>query len=100
MACTRSSGLTPKQLLTFFSVPLGGCFWTPFLLMVAFGYGKMASSRGSFILAYAVPLLQIIVILGRTRTWDWPAGPTLGPRYLAPILPLLALPCAFGVQRF
>jgi hypothetical protein len=30
----------------------------------------------------------------------WPAGPTLGPRYLAPILPLLALPCALGVQRF
>lgn len=26
--------------------------------------------------------------------------PTLGPRYPAPILPLLALPCALGVQRF
>ena len=34
------------------------------------------------------------------RAWDWQAGFTLGPRYLAPILPLLALPCALGVARF
>jgi len=34
------------------------------------------------------------------RTWDWPAGPTLGPRLLSPMIPLLALPCALGLQSF
>jgi len=74
-------------------------FWTPFLLMAGVGYVKLIrTDQRLFWLAYAVPLLQIIVISG--RAWDWQAGPTLGPRYLAPMLPLLALPCALGVQRF
>jgi hypothetical protein len=77
----------------------GLLFWTPFLAMAGFGYPKLARDYPPlFWLTYAVPVLQIIVISG--RTWDWQAGPTLGPRYLAPILPLLALPCALGVQRF
>jgi hypothetical protein len=77
----------------------GLLFWTPFLAMAGLGYWTLARvDRRLFWLAYAAPLLQVIVMSG--RTWDWPAGPTLGPRYLAPILPLLAVPCAFGVQRF
>jgi hypothetical protein len=82
-----------------FSPARGLLFWTPFLAMAAFGYGRLFRMNSSlFWLTYAVPAIQIIVISG--RTWDWPAGPTLGPRYLAPILPLLAFPCALGVQRF
>jgi hypothetical protein len=81
-----------------FSPTRGLFFWTPFLAMAAVGYWKLIeTNRRLFWLTYAVPLLQIMVISG--RTWDWPAGPTLGPRYLAPILPLLALPCALGVAR-
>jgi len=53
---------------------------------------------GLFWLTYAVPLLQVLIISG--RVWDWQAGPTLGPRYLAPLLPLLAIPCALAVRRF
>jgi len=40
------------------------------------------------------------------RTWDWPAGPTLRPRYLAPIsYPPISYPCPpcrarLGLQRF
>jgi len=82
-----------------FSPARGLFFWTPFLAMAGVGYVSLArTNRGLFLLTYAVPAIHIIVISG--RTWDWPAGPTLGPRYLAPILPLLALPCALGVQRF
>jgi len=82
-----------------FSPTRGLFFWTPFLLIAAPGYWELIrTNRPAFWLTYGVPLLQIIVISG--RTWDWPAGPTLGPRYLAPLLPLLALPCALGVQRF
>src|SRR5208282_130008 len=82
-----------------FSPARGLFFWTPFLIIAGAGYSKLVhSDRRLFWLTYAIPLLHIIVISG--RTWDWSAGPTLGPRYLAPILPLLALPCALGVQRF
>jgi hypothetical protein len=79
--------------------PLRGLFfWTPFLLMAGFGYRKLfQTNRRLFWLTAIVPLLQFLVIAGRTG--DWTAGPTLGPRYLAPMLPLLALPCAMGVQR-
>ena len=74
-------------------------FWSPFLVMAGVGYWKLIQSNPRlFWFTYAIPLLQIIVISG--RAWDWQAGFTLGPRYLAPILPLLALPCALGVQRF
>lgn len=84
--------------LLLFSPERGLLFWTPFLMMAVVGWWQLAQrDRKLFWLTYAIPLLQVVVISG--RTWDWPAGPTLGPRYLAPILPLLALPCALGVQR-
>jgi hypothetical protein len=77
----------------------GLLFWTPFLVMAGLGYWRLIErSPGWFWFTYALPLLQVIVISG--RVWDWQAGFTLGPRYLAPILPLLALPCALGVARF
>ncbi len=121
-ACFRNPLVLPYTLNTFFppmrnglygikwpnpdtaynlllSPTRGLFFWTPFLLMAGLGYWKLAQTdRRLFWLAYGVPLLQIIVISG--RTWDWQAGPTLGPRFLALVLPLLALPCALGVQRF
>jgi hypothetical protein len=82
-----------------FSTERGLFFWSPFLLLVGVGYFSMFQKPSRWLwLCYAVPLLQITVISG--RVWDWPAGPTLGPRYLAPMLPLLALPCALGLQRF
>jgi MFS family permease len=82
-----------------FTPSRGLFFWTPFLVIAGIGYWHLIQvDRRKFWLMYGVPLLQIIVISG--RSWDWPAGPSLGPRYLAPILPLLALPCALGLQRF
>jgi hypothetical protein len=82
-----------------FSPERGLFFWSPFLLCAFLGYPSLLRrSPRLFWLTYAVPILQVVVISG--RVWDWPAGPTLGPRYLAPILPLLAIPCAFGAQRF
>lgn len=82
-----------------FSPTRGLLFWSPFLLIGWLSLHKVFERTPRlFWLTYAVPLLQIVVISG--RSWDWQAGPTLGPRYLAPMLPLLALPCALGVQRF
>ena len=76
----------------------GLVFWTSFLVMAGFGWWWMAKERPRWLwLTYAVPLLHALIISG--RTWDWQAGPTIGARYLAPIIPLLALPCAIGTQR-
>ena len=77
----------------------GLIFWTPFLVMTGFGWWWMAKERPRWLwLTYAVPILHALVISG--RTWDWQAGPTISARYMAPILPLLALPCAIGTERW
>ena len=77
----------------------GLIFWTPFLLVSIFGYAALAHrSQSLFWLTYGIPLAQVIVISG--RIWDWPAGPAFGARYLTPILPLLALPCALGLEHW
>ncbi|MEK7678173.1 MAG: hypothetical protein AAB676_20270 [Verrucomicrobiota bacterium] len=91
------------DLATAFNLTLGPerglFFWSPFLLCAFLGYaGLLEKSRRLFCLTYLVPVLHLAVISG--RVWDWPAGLSLGPRYLAPMLPLLALPCSFGVQKF
>jgi hypothetical protein len=77
----------------------GLVFWTPFLVMAGFGWWWMAQERPRWLwLTYAVPVFHALVISG--RVWDWQAGYTLSARYMAPILPLLALPCAIGTQRW
>jgi hypothetical protein len=82
-----------------FSPARGLLFWSPFLAMAAFGYARLLlQSKRLFWLSLTIPLVHIVVISG--RAWDWPAGPTLGPRLLAHILPWLALPCAYGIERF
>jgi Gpi18-like mannosyltransferase len=90
-------GETACELL--FGPTRGLLFWTPFLAVAGVGWRRLfQKDRGLFWLTHLVPLLQLVVISG--RTCDWQAGPSLGPRYLAPILPLLAFPCALGAQRF
>ncbi|MBE0540238.1 MAG: hypothetical protein IH623_02530 [Verrucomicrobia bacterium] len=90
----------PETAFNLLFTPARGLFfWTPFFVMAGIGYWQLIQkSRGLFWLTYLVPLLHIIVISG--RTWDWPAGPAWGPRLLSPMIPLLALPCAYGLQRF
>lgn len=90
----------PETAFNLLFTPARGLFfWTPFFVMAGFGYWQLIQkSRGLFWLTYLVPLLHIIVISG--RTWDWPAGPAWGPRLLSPMIPLLALPCAYGLKRF
>jgi hypothetical protein len=74
-------------------------YWSPFLLLMVSGYYKMAKTSPEHLwLICGVPLLTLVVISG--RAWDWQAGNCIGPRYLCPILPLLALPCALGFERW
>ena len=89
----------PTGLKLLFSPDRGLFFWSPFLLMAAAGFPVLFKrSRSLFWLCLAVTVAQIVVISG--EVWDWRAGWTLGPRYLSPMLPLLALPAALGIQRF
>jgi hypothetical protein len=90
----------PETAFNLLFTPARGLFfWTPFFVMAGVGYWHLIQkSRSLFWLTYLVPLLHIVVISG--RTWDWPAGPAWGPRLLSPMIPLLALPCAYGLKRF
>lgn len=77
----------------------GFFFWSPFLLVSVIGFPILRRERPSlFWVTYLVSVSQIAILSG--RVWDWQAGFTLGPRYLAPLLPLLAIPCALGWKRF
>ena len=74
-------------------------FWTPFLLLSVLGYAALYKpGKAIFRLALSVPILQVLVISG--YVWDWPAGWVLGPRYLAPMLPILILPAALAAGRY
>ncbi len=81
-----------------FSPERGLLFWSPFLAMSLGGFGQLHRKNPRvFWMTYLLPVLQLIVISG--RVWDWPAGPSFSARYLAPAVPLLAIPCALGFGR-
>jgi hypothetical protein len=80
-----------------FSLERGLLFWCPFLVIAFIGYAMLIRKNARiFCLTYFLPLLQVIIVSG--RVWDWPAGPTFSARYLAPIIPLLSIPCAFALR--
>jgi len=84
--------------LLLFSPSRGFVFWTPLLLMVGVGWILCAQRQPKWLWwIYAIPVLHVVIISG--KHWDWQAGYTLSARYLSPLLPLLALPCAVGVER-
>ena len=81
-----------------FSPQRGLLFWSPFLVTSLLGYKAVSTNRRLMFVTYVIPLLHVAIISG--RVWDWPAGPTFSARYLAPILPLLAVPCAISIQHY
>lgn len=76
----------------------GLLLWCPFLVTTLVGLCVIAKNGREWLwLFYGIPMLHVIVMSG--RSWDWQAGPTLGPRFLVCVLPIIALPCALGTQR-
>ena len=72
--------------------------WSPVLLLALVGcFSLYRVSRGLFWVTYAVSIVQVLLIGGYYTLY---AGGSYGPRFLAPLLPLLALPTAFGIARF
>jgi hypothetical protein len=95
-------GIREPSFKTMLELTVGPCrglfFWSPFLLLALAGYGRVHPlNRKVFWLVFWTPLLQLVALSGY---FDWKAGPTLGPRYLAPALPLLAIPAALAVQAY
>jgi len=85
--------------LLLLSPSRGFIFWTPLLLLVGVGWRLCTQRHPKWLWwVYVLPLLDILIISG--KRWDWQAGYTLSARYLSPLLPLLALPCAMGVQQW
>lgn len=79
--------------------PSHGLFtWSPFLLFSFAGYywHDRAPCR-LMLIVYLASLVQIGAIAGY---YSNSYGGMIGPRLLAPILPLLALPTALGLSRF
>ncbi len=82
-----------------FSPERGLFFWSPWFLMAVPGWVVLwRRERALFWLTLLAPVVLTVVMSG--YSWDWRAGWTLGPRYLCPMLPLIALPAALGTQRF
>jgi hypothetical protein len=81
-----------------FSGHRGLFFCSPVLLIAFAGYYRLyVISRPLFWLTYLVPLLHILAISG----YFYPYGGIMfGPRFLAPLLAMMALPTALGIARF
>jgi hypothetical protein len=91
---------TARVLYEYLLGPTRGLlFWTPFLALALAGYPVLLHrSRPTFWAALLIPLVDIVCFSG--YRWDWRAGWTLGPRYLAPLLPLLGLAAGLGIRRW
>jgi hypothetical protein len=82
-----------------FSMNRGLFFWSPFLLLVVPGWYMLNNTdRSRLWLCLVLPVVNMVIISG--RAWDWEAGFGVGPRYLCPLLPLMALPCAIATRQF
>lgn len=82
-----------------FSPARGLFYWTPFLALAALGYSRLLEvSHRWFWACYLIPMMQVAAFSGNDL--EWMGGPSLGPRYLAPMLPWLALPAAFAAERW
>lgn len=85
-----------KFWLFLFSPYKGLFFWTPFFILFFFGiFDLYRRSKVFSLLTIAIVIIQILLISG----WIGEGGFYLGPRYLACIIPFLAIPCAYGYNR-
>ena len=82
-----------------FGVHRGLFFLSPFLLLALPGYlglWRDAGRRTEFWVLLLAPL-SLLLIYGSSAMWQ--GGFAVGPRYLVPALPFLALPAAVGLAR-
>lgn len=82
--------------ILLFSQYRGLLFWTPFLWLAVPGFFFLFhEQRRLFWLTLLCPVLYVVFYSG---FYYWNAGWSLGPRYLVPTVPLLAIPAAYGCR--
>jgi hypothetical protein len=76
----------------------GLLFWNPVLLMALPGLVLwFRRDRG---VAVMIVIVSIFMLLQVASFYSWFGGNAVGPRYLSPALPFLALAAAYGIKRF
>lgn len=76
-----------------------GLVWVaPILLFVPFGLWRMA--RGFRAEAIAILAVAVYYLLLNASYYYWDGGGSLGPRHMAPMVALMALPLAFAARDF
>ncbi len=80
-----------------FSEYRGLFFWSPFLLLAFVGW---LDRRLPAVLRWSSLGALSLTVLALSGSSVWEGGGAVGPRYLAPCIPLLALPVAWGFRQF
>jgi hypothetical protein len=82
--------------LILFSPARGLFFWTPFFMLAFFGMKALLAKSGKlFWVVLTVTVVQVISISGYYMPGG---GAALGPRHLAPMLPLVCILSALGLR--
>lgn len=74
-------------------------FWSPFLLLLLVGYRDWYKKQRILAIITAICAVALVLYVSGLGP-DWHGGWALGPRHFTSILPFLALPVAFGFQRY
>lgn len=102
LAATTSYGFSLPEAGAIRGLLVGGYrglfFWSPSLLLALPGfYFMFRKDRGA---AIAAMIGCVVVLLQAAAFYTWFGGNAIGPRYLAPALPLLGLAAAYAIQRW
>jgi hypothetical protein len=80
-----------------FGVHRGLFFLSPFLLLSVLGYRRLLEMRSCRAEFWVLLLAPAVFFLFNASSAMWQGGFAVGPRYLVPALPFLALPAALGL---
>ncbi len=81
-----------------FSQARGLFFWTPFFLLMFAGLPSLFKKDKFLLITIILVFVLQIALISGYHVWD--GGRALGPRHLAGLVPLIALPAAYGLARF
>ncbi len=76
----------------------GLLLWSPVLVMAVPGVAVLFRKERA--LAAAIVAGIVLVLLQVASFYTWFGGNAVGPRYLAPAIPFIALAAAYGIRRF
>jgi hypothetical protein len=95
--------IKPQRGLLYLGLDRGLYACNPVLWLVLPGLGLLLRERARRAEAWCISAMTVAYLTFNACYGDsivyWGGGASLGPRHLVPLLPLLALPLAFGARR-